>query len=70
MFPVGLPADIQASFSDEGDTVYEPFSGSGSQFLAAEQGSRICRGVEIDPSYVAVALERMSLAGLEPKLAK
>lgn len=41
-----------------GDVVYEPFAGSGSQILAAEQKGRKCRAIEIEPAYVAVALER------------
>ena len=36
--------------------------------LAAEQENRICYGMEIEPKYVAVALERMSDMGLKPKL--
>lgn len=47
----------------EGD-VYEPFSGSGTTFVAAEQLSRTCYGIEIDPKYVAVILERLTTLGL------
>lgn len=52
----------------EGD-VYEPFSGSGTTFVAAEQLNRTCYGIEIDPRYVAVILERLAVLGLEAKLA-
>jgi len=48
--------------------VYDPFLGSGTTMVAAEQLGRICYGMEIEPKYVAVALERMSGMGLEPKL--
>jgi DNA modification methylase len=51
-----------------GDVVAEPFAGSGSQFVAAEQLSRVCLGMEYEPKYVAVILERMSEMGLKPKL--
>ena len=51
----------------EGD-VYDPFLGSGTTMVAAEQLGRICYGMEIEPKYVAVALERMAGMGLEPKL--
>ena len=37
--------------------------------VAAEQLGRICYGMEIEPKYIAVTLERMSGMGLEPKLA-
>lgn len=53
----------------EGGAVYDPFLGSGTTMVAAEQLNRICHGVEIDPGYVAVALERMADMGLTPKLA-
>lgn len=51
-----------------GDAVAEPFAGSGSQFVAAEQLGRLCLGMEFDPKYVAMILERLSALGLEPKL--
>jgi len=35
---------------------------------ASEQLGRICYGMEIEPKYVAVALEWMAGMGLEPKL--
>lgn len=50
----------------EGD-VYDPFIGSGTTMVAAEQLKRICYGIEIEPKYAAVTLERMSNLGLEPK---
>jgi DNA modification methylase len=51
-----------------GELVYDPFCGSGSTILAAHQLGRIGYGCEIDPGYVAVALERLSLLGLKPEL--
>ena len=51
----------------EGD-VYDPFLGSGTTMVAAEQLGRICYGMEIEPRYTAVVLERMSAMGLEPRL--
>ena len=38
--------------------VYDPFLGSGTTLIAAENLSRQCRAVEIAPGYVAVALQR------------
>lgn len=46
---------------------YEPFSGSGSTLVAAEGAGRVVRAVELDPRYVAVALERMAGLGLAPR---
>jgi len=51
----------------EGD-VYDPFLGSGTTMVAAEQLGRRCYGMEIEPKYVAVTLERMAAMGLEPRL--
>jgi len=41
-----------------GDIVLEPFSGSGSQLIAAEKLRRKCRAMEISPAFVDVAVER------------
>ena len=48
--------------------VYDPFLGSGTTMVAAEQLGRACYGMEIAPAYVAVALERMAGLGLTPRL--
>jgi DNA modification methylase len=66
--PVELFAKPMRNHTGKGDVCYEPFAGSGTQFVAAEQESRICYGLEKLPKYAAVTLERMSLLGLTPKL--
>ena len=38
--------------------VYEPFSGSGTTIIAAEQLGRRCYAMEIEPKYVQVAIQR------------
>ena len=38
--------------------IYDPFAGSGSTILAAEQTGRLCWAMELDPGYVAAAIER------------
>jgi len=45
-----------------GDIVYEPFSGSGSQLIAAEKTGRHCRAMEISPPFVDVAIRRWEKA--------
>lgn len=57
-FPVGLPSFFIRAFTDEGDTVYEPFCGSGSTLIAAEQLNRRCFGMEISPQYCDVIVQR------------
>lgn len=65
-FPVGVPLVFTEAWSIE--TWYEPFTGSATSFVAAEQTGRLCYGCEIEPKYVAVALERLSGLGLFPRL--
>jgi DNA modification methylase len=45
-----------------GDVVFEPFSGSGSQLIAAERTGRRCRAIEISPPFVDVAIKRWEKA--------
>jgi DNA modification methylase len=44
------------------DIVFEPFSGTGSQIIAAERTGRRCRAIEITPAYVDVAIRRWEKA--------
>jgi DNA modification methylase len=44
--------------SSPGQAVYEPFIGSGTTLIAAETIGRVCLGVELNPAYVDVAVER------------
>jgi DNA modification methylase len=44
--------------SSPGQAVYEPFMGSGTTLLAAETTGRVCFGIELNPAYVDVAVER------------
>ena len=55
--------------TEPGDVCFEPFSGSGTHLCAAENTARHCYALEIEPAFVAVALERLSDMGLKPKLA-
>lgn len=41
-----------------GELVYEPFLGSGTTLAAAEVTGRVCCGLELDPKYVDVVVER------------
>ena len=44
--------------SSPGQAVYEPFMGSGTTLIAAETTGRVCFGIELNPDYVDVAVER------------
>jgi DNA modification methylase len=68
--PVELFTRPMKNHLQKGEIAYEPFSGSGSQFIAAEQLGRLCYGVEICEKYVAVALQRLADMGLEPRISE
>jgi DNA modification methylase len=44
--------------SNRGESVYEPFSGSGTTIIAAEMHGRRCFAMELEPRYVDVAVAR------------
>ena len=67
--PGELWRDLMRNHSDTSDGVYDPFLGSGTTMLAAEQLNRRCYGMEISPKYIAVILQRMTDAGCECRLA-
>jgi DNA modification methylase len=67
--PVKLMQWLIDNTCPAGGFVYEPFSGSGTTIIAAENLARQCRAVEISPAYVAVALQRYEDAfGITPEL--
>jgi len=45
-----------------GEVAYEPFAGSGPQYIAAEQAGCRCFGLEIEPRYVDVIVRRWERA--------
>jgi DNA modification methylase len=57
-FPVELPARFIKMHSRPGDIILEPFCGSGTTLIAAEQLGRICYGVELDPHYCDIIIAR------------
>ena len=57
--------------SAPGQPVYEPFMGSGTTLIAAETTGRVCYGIELNPAYVDVAIERwQSFTGEDAVLAE
>ena len=67
--PVGLVGDAIKDVTKRGDLVLDGFLGSGTCLLACERTGRLCRGVELDPLYVDLALQRWSeRTGEEPIL--
>lgn len=58
MKPIGLCVKGILMLSHDGDIVYDPFLGSGSTLIAAEQTGRACYGCEIEPKFVDVIRRR------------
>ena len=58
MKPVELVGRAIRNSSRPGATVYDPFLGSGTTIIAAEQSGRTCLALELDPVYAQVAIER------------
>jgi DNA modification methylase len=56
--PIGLVADAMRDCTTKGDVVLDPFLGSGTTILAAEKIGRRACGLEFEPRYVDVAIQR------------
>ena len=66
VFPVALPEFLMRAYADEGDVVFEPFSGSGTTILAGQRTGRRVRAIELAPAYVDLAIARWRM--LHPDL--
>lgn len=58
MKPIGLLRQFILNSTKIGDTVYDPFGGSGSTLMACEHTRRKCIMVELDPNYVSTIIQR------------
>jgi DNA modification methylase len=68
--PVALVADALLDCTARGDVVLDQFAGSGTTILAAEKVGRIGYGIEFEPKYVDVAIQRWQrMTKLEATLA-
>jgi DNA modification methylase len=59
-FPLEIPQRLIRMFSFVGDTVVDPFVGTGTTTVAAIETGRNSIGVEIDPTYISITEERLS----------
>jgi len=69
--PTQKPVALMAwclSWSNDGDLLFDPFLGSGTTLIAAENLQRRCYGIEISPGYVAVILQRFADAFPDQKI--
>ena len=56
--PVAVVSDIAQRITAIGELIYDPFLGSGTTLIAAEQLGRKCYGMEISPQYCDVIVKR------------
>jgi DNA modification methylase len=67
--PVELMRRSILNHTKPGETVYDPFLGSGTTLAAAELTERACYGLDLDPKYVDVIVQRwQKRAGMEATL--
>jgi DNA modification methylase len=67
--PVVLMRRPIINHTKRGECVYDPFLGSGTTLMAAELTGRVCCGLELDPKYIDVIIERWQGAtGKEARL--
>ena len=67
--PVAMVADACKDVTRQGELVLDIFLGSGTSLIAAERVGRRFRGLDIDPAYVDLAMQRWSdLTGKDPVL--
>jgi DNA modification methylase len=60
--PTAMLKDALLDLTHRDEIVIDPFLGSGSTLIAAEETGRICCGVELDPLYVDVIIRRFESA--------
>lgn len=61
-FPITVPERLIKLFSFAGDTILDPFMGTGSTMLAAIETGRNSIGCDIEPTYAELALKRLKKA--------
>ena len=67
--PIAMVKDAIMDCSNHGDIILDPFGGSGTTLLAAEQAGRRAYLIELEPAYVDVTLKRfLKTTDVEPVL--
>jgi len=68
IFPEALAKDHILTWTNQGDTILDPFTGSGTTGKMAILTGRNFIGIEIDPTYFAIAERRIREAQAQPQL--
>jgi predicted RNA methylase len=66
--PIEYMRKLVLRVSSDGDTILDPFMGSGTTGVACVQTGRNFIGIEIDPRYFAIAQKRIAEAQLQMRL--
>lgn len=67
-FPLEIPKRLIQLYTYPGEIVLDPFCGSGTTCLAARQLKRKYIGIEINPQYYELAIQRMNCMFIQEKL--
>ena len=66
--PWRLFSELLTDFTNHGQTILDPFMGSGTTLVSCQKMGRLGTGIEIDPDYWTAACERVHKAWQEPDL--
>ena len=66
--PVALMTKLIGMYGNEGDTILDPFMGSGTTGVACVQTGRSFIGIEIDEGYFKIAEKRIAEAQLQVRM--
>lgn len=66
--PIGQWTRLLKRVTRDGDTVLDPFMGSGTTLVACQRMGRAGAGIEIDPEYFDIACRRVDEAARQPDL--
>lgn len=59
--PLPLMIELLTLFTDSGETILDPFAGSGTTLVAAKQLGRKAIGIELSEAYCKTAVERLTI---------
>ena len=62
-FPLDLIEEFLLATSDEGDLVFDPFTGTATTGVAAVRNGRRFLGIELNPAYAKIARNRLKAEG-------
>ncbi len=67
-FPVRFAAEYVEAFATDGQTILDPFMGSGTTGVACAKMGRKFTGIELDPGYFDIACKRIEEAYRQPDM--